>query len=156
MATKCPNCGHATAPGQEICGQCHTSLSSADATDESATLSGPHRSPVVNRYRDAYRVAAALVALGNSIKIGGAVLSAVLSIASRSLGDFAPAGFVIAAIAGGLFWICGVIVTAHGETLRATLDTAVASSRFLTDRERAEAMGLPRSVADRQGPQSAV
>lgn len=105
-------------------------------------------SPVVNRYRDAYRVGAALVALGNGIKIGGAILAGVIALASLDMGAFAAAGFVVAAITGGLFWVCGVIVAAHGQTLRATLDTAVASSHFLTNPERADAMGLPRSVAD--------
>lgn len=61
------------------------------------------------------------------------------------------AGIFVAAIVGVLFWLCGVIVAAQGEILRATLDNAVASSHFLTDTERAEAMGLPDTVADRSG-----
>lgn len=61
------------------------------------------------------------------------------------------AGLFFAAIVGGLFWVCGVIVAAQGQILQATLDNAVASSHFLTDAERADAMGLPRSVAARSG-----
>ena len=148
METNCPNCGHPTVHGQEVCGQCHRPLFSEVAANESASLRAL-ASPVVNRYRDAYRVAAALVALGNSTKFGGVGVSVVIGLASINLGSFAPAGFVLAAIAGSLFGICGVVVAAHGETLRATLDTAVASSHFLTNPERADAMGLPRSVADR-------
>ena len=48
-------------------------------------------------------------------------------------------------------WVCGVIIAAEGQIPQATLDNAVASSHFLTDPERADAMGLPRSVADRSG-----
>jgi hypothetical protein len=106
---------------------------------------------VVNRYRDAYRVGAALVGLGNTIKIVGAVLAGIIVLGSLSAGNgpFTLAGSFLAAIVGGLFWVCGVIVAAQGQILRATLDNAVASSHFLTDPERADAMGLPSSVADR-------
>jgi hypothetical protein len=111
------------------------------------------RSPVVNRYQDAYHVGAALVGLGNTIKIVGAVLAGIIVLASLSAGGevLTVAGIFLAAITGGLFWVCGVIVAAHGQILQATLDNAVASSHFLTDSERADAMGLPRSIADRSG-----
>ena len=89
--------------------------------------------------------------LGNSIKVVGAILAGIIVLGSLNLGSFAVAGIFLAAIAGGLFWVCGVIVAAHGQVLTATLDTAVASSRFLTDTERAEAMSLPLSVVERAG-----
>ena len=93
METNCPNCGHPTVHGQEVCGQCHRPLFSEVAANESASLRAL-ASPVVNRYRDAYRVAAALVALGNSTKFGGVGVSVVIGLASINLGSFAPAGFV--------------------------------------------------------------
>lgn len=99
----------------------------------------------VNRYRDAYRLAAACVGLGGGIKIAGGVLAAAVFVVVPE----ARVGIPAAAIVGTLFWISGVIVSAQGEILRATLDNAVSSSHFLSDPERAEAMGLPRSVADR-------
>jgi hypothetical protein len=115
------------------------------------------RSPVVNRYQDAYHVGAALVGLGNTIKVVGVVLAGIIVLGSLSAanGLFGSgavlAGSFFAAIVGGLFWVCGVIVAAQGQILQATLDNAVASSHFLTDPERADAMSLPRSVADRSG-----
>lgn len=111
------------------------------------------RSPVVNRYQDAYRVGTALMGLGNTIKIVGAVLAGIIVLGSISAGSevLTVAGISLAAVVGGLFWVCGVIVAAQGQILRATLDNAVASSHFLTNAERADAMGLPRSVADRSG-----
>jgi hypothetical protein len=92
-----------------------------------------------------------LVGLGNTIKIVGAVLAGIIVLGSLSAGSevLTVAGIVLAAIVGGLFWVFGVIVAAQGQVLQATLDNAVASSHFLTDTERADAMGLPRSVADR-------
>jgi len=112
-------------------------------------------SPVVNRYRDAYRVGSALVGLGNVIKVVGAILAGIIVLVSLSSGDgplggaAVVAGIFIAAIVGVLFWVSGVVVAAQGQILLATLDNAVASSHFLTDLERADAMSLPRSVADR-------
>ena len=115
------------------------------------------RSPVVNRYQDAYRVGTALVGLGNTIKVVGVVLAGIIVLGSLSAGNSLFGGGAVlaltflAAIVGGLFWVCGVIVAAQGQILQATLDNAVASSHFLTNPERADAMGLPRSVADRSG-----
>jgi hypothetical protein len=100
---------------------------------------------VVNRYRDAYRLAAACVGLGGGIKIAGGVLAGAVFVVVPE----AKIGIPMAAIVGTLFWLAGVIVSAQGEILRATLDNAVASSHFLSDPERAEAMGLPRSTAER-------
>lgn len=114
---------------------------------------GSTETAVVNRYRDAYRVGATLVGLGNFIKVVGLVLAGIIVIGVLSAGNgpFGLAGFFLAAIVGGLFWVCGVIVAAQDQILQATLDNAVASSHFLTNPERADAMGLPRSVADRSG-----
>ncbi|MEK6285266.1 MAG: hypothetical protein AABO57_05955 [Acidobacteriota bacterium] len=109
------------------------------------------RSPVVNRYQDAYRVGAGLVGLGTIIKVVGLVLAGIIVVGSLSISALTEVGIVLAAIVGGLFWVFGVIVAAQGQVLQAPLDNAVASSRFLTDTERADAMGLPRSVADRSG-----
>ena len=112
-------------------------------------------SPVVDRYRDAYRLAAAIVGLGTTIKVMGWVLAGIMAIGALRSGDgplgnqAAVAGVLVAAIVAVLFWVCGVLVTAGGEILRATLDTAVASSPFLNDPQRAEAMGLPRGVVNR-------
>jgi hypothetical protein len=115
-------------------------------------------SPVVGRYRDAYRVGMALVTLGTGIKIVGGILGGIIFLGSLSSANsqFGGGGLVLsgvfgAGVVGGLFWVCGVVVAAQGQILRATLDTAVASSRFLTDSERADAMGLARNVVVRAG-----
>jgi hypothetical protein len=96
------------------------------------------------------------VALGRAIKIVGAILGALIAISSLSSaggssgsGLLALSGIVFGVVVGVLFWVCGVVVAAQGQILLATLDNAVASSHFLTDPERADAMGLPRGVAER-------
>jgi hypothetical protein len=66
-------------------------------------------------------------------------------------GGAVAAGIFVAAIVGVLFWVSGVIVAAQGQILRATLDNAVAHLPFLNDHERLDAMGMPRSIADRTG-----
>jgi hypothetical protein len=108
-------------------------------------------SPVVNRYRDAYRVGATLVGFGNAIKMAGAILGGIIVIGSliELNGPVAASGVFLGVAVGLLFWVCGVMAAASGQILRATLDNAVASSHFLTNPERADAMGLPRSVTNR-------
>lgn len=125
-------------------------------TDRPDTSDVQPGSPVVNRYQDAYRVGAALVGLGDALKVVGGVLAGIIILGSLSLlgeNPFGLVGVFIAAIVGALFWVGGVIVAAQGQILRATLDSAVAHSPFLTDHERLNAMGLPRSIAERSvGP----
>jgi hypothetical protein len=114
-------------------------------------------SPVLHRYRDAYRASAGVIGFGQAIKIAGAVVGGLIFLSSSSAGSgpfgggLAVAAAFFAVIVGGFFWVCGVIVAAQGQILRATLDNAVATSHFLTDAERAEAMGLPGSITDRSG-----
>lgn len=171
---KCPKClksideGHAnsycTSCGEQLPRDIQERLPRLVALRTTAAAEGyveaaqvQSSSPVVNRYRDAYRVARALVGLGNGIKIVGAFLGGIILLGSLLLlandqfgsGGLVLTGMLTAVVVGVLFWVSGVIVVAQGEIVRATLDTAVASSHFLSDPERADAMGLPRSVADR-------
>jgi hypothetical protein len=153
---KCPNCGKPTDPAyKDWCPKCGKALPKQVTPGEGAIAGGQAQStsPVVDRYRDAYRVGAALVGLGNTIKVVGAILGGIIIVGSLSAGNgpFTAAGLFLGAAVGLLFWVCGVMVAAQGQVLQATLDTAVNSSHFLTDPDRADAMGLPRSVADRTG-----
>ena len=114
---------------------------------DSASTTTLSSSPVVNRYRYAYRVANALVGLGNGLKILGPCLAGAIILLSISMADklgaLALGAIIPAGIPGVLFWIAGVIFAAQGQLVQATLDSAVASSPFLTDSERADVMGLP-------------
>jgi hypothetical protein len=147
----CPKCGRL----HEEYMACASSTAAVDAASDSAVAQTQSSSPVVNRYRDAYRVGAALVGFGNAIKTAGAILGGIIVVVSLSEGSglFAAGGVFFGVAVGLLLWVCGVMVAAQGQILRATLDNAVASSHFLTNPERADAMGLPQSIAHRGAPQ---
>lgn len=123
--------------------------------DEAGSPVATSTSRVVNRYRDAFRVASAIVGVGSLIKVVGGILSVVIAVgslkaANGGLGTTALVlGMALAALSGGLMWVGGVIVGAMGEMLRASLDSAVYHSPFMSAHERLDAMGLPRSIADR-------
>ncbi len=109
---------------------------------------------MMHRYGDAYIAARTMVGIGSVIKgIGiflGAinVLVSVLAITSDTAAlPFGIVGIVFGVFAGALLYICGVMVSAQGQILKASLDGAVNSSPFLTDDERADIMSLPNSTA---------
>jgi hypothetical protein len=111
-------------------------------------------SPVVSRYKDAFRVAAVYVGLGYTIKGVGILLAGIAGIgimAAVSMGEPSIWGFLGAIFIGAMvfvpFWVFGIIITAQGQMLRAALDSAVAASPFMTNEERAVAMGLPIDAA---------
>jgi hypothetical protein len=102
-----------------------------------------HRSAGVQaRYIDAYRVAGTMNAFGQSAKIAGFIFAAVIFIyvteSMRSLGT----AFIAGAVIGGIFFVIGIIVSAQGQMLKAVVDTAVNSSPFLDDNQRAATMSL--------------
>ena len=151
MSSMCPHCSYETVPGEAFCGQCGKPLAARPVyTEEKAG----EASPVLIRYRDAYRVAGAIVAVGKAIKAVGAVLAAVIFLAALSSGSgpfggaaVVMSGIFVAAVVGILSWVAGVVVAAQGEVLRASLDNTVGHSPFLTDSQRLEAMGLPQTIA---------
>src|SRR5688572_7738120 len=95
--------------------------SAPDLPMESSTTS-----TVLYRYRDAYRVGSALVGLGNAIKVIGGCITALIVVASFGSADtfggsVALFGLIVGAITGAVFWVYGVIVSAQGQILLATL-----------------------------------
>ena len=98
------------------------------------------------RYLDAYRVANAIIAFGKVIKVLGIFVGGALGLASLSIlsnaGAFGAVGLIIAIVFGILVFLMGILVSAQGQILMATLDTAVNSSIFLSARDKAEAMSL--------------
>ena len=110
---------------------------------------------VVQRYRDAYRVGNAIVAIGTTIKLIGLVLGAAIFLISllggaaigQQSGSAALASLTTGAVVGGvvglLFWLLGVLISSQGQVILASLDVAVNGSPFITDDDRAAAMSLP-------------
>ncbi len=115
---------------------------------------------VMKRYNDAYRVAKAVIALGTTLNVLGALVALLLfggaflyttqghtvgshpAHRSNGGGDVAVqiASFFAASFVWLVFYVFSVIIRAQGQMLRASLDGAVHSSPFLNDDERAQAM----------------
>lgn len=117
------------------------------------------------RYRDGYRVARTIVAFGNFWKALGVIFGVILAgigftagaatqqtVSQNSFGYadgsgvaaylifvFVSSGVLVAAS----FWIFGVLVAAVGQMKRALIDSAVNTSPFLSNADRADIMSLP-------------
>jgi ribosomal protein L37E len=141
----CSKCGlnlHADGGSQRV--ECEESGMSMAATDKSelspANLHGMIAA-LVAKYRDAYIVAGTIVVFGTAVKVIGLVLGVIAVVvslgAADDLGWFAPVGgLVLGALVGTIFYILGVFISAQGQILRATLDTAVNTSPFLGNEQR--------------------
>lgn len=111
---------------------------------------------VMSRYRDAYHVARATTAIGGTVKVIGIVLASlvVLVCIASALSQINERGgmlVLIAAVFMGLIvslifgipvYVMGILVSAHGQVLKATLDSAVHTSPFLTDDQKLKVMSL--------------
>ena len=121
---------------------------SAPASADDSSLSGP-QGDVTRRYKDAYLAAGAISALGGVIKTLGIIFGLVIVltgfIAANKLGVFIVLSSLFSGALGGIIiYVIGVLVSAQGQILKATLDTAVHTSPFLDDDQRLIAMRLKR------------
>lgn len=161
----CPNCGKQTDTNFTYCEHCAADLSrfrqpppqpisqaptNADESSEAKSLK--------KRYKDAYRVARTTTGVGSMIKGVGALLGILIFFGVFALGaaqrnvfgvrssDAQVISVIVAAIFGGTVWlvffIWGMLVSAQGQILKASLDGAVNGSPFLTNEQRAGIMSL--------------
>jgi hypothetical protein len=122
-------------------------------TNDYAVAASDRISVLVKRYKDAYLVAKVTDGFGGLIKgvgiTGGTVLVIIGIFVITADKPYAPTfalGIMIliaGVIAGLLFYIIGVLVSANAQVLKASLDSAVNSSPFLTNEHRAKIMSLP-------------
>jgi len=113
--------------------------------DEQRGRSSRFARAAANRYRVAYVVATIIIVIGwIVVGIGGLILLGALPYVFN---DDLPRG--VSALNGLVaMWaafgpiLAGVLLVAGGQMLRAQLDQAIHSSPFLTDEQRARAMGL--------------
>jgi hypothetical protein len=122
-------------------GDAPTTATSVTASMNARTLS------LSERYKDAYTEAHAVVGVGGIIKVVAIVLFIVAILiglgmsSDRGGGGVALMfGFALACILGVPTYILGILISSQGQTLLATLDTAVNSSRHLTDDQVADIM----------------
>jgi len=100
------------------------------------------------RYKDAYRVARTVTLVGEFIKALGFLLIiatiVIIYLAVSQSGSGIPlVGAVIGVPIAAFFYLMGVLVSAQGQILKASLDGAVNNSPFLNNKQRAMVMSLP-------------
>ena len=160
----CNNCGNSIPDGSKFCQACGTLAGFVNTPSANATYNqrfGPaamvqraetsQAQKMTSRYKDAYRVGRAIVGVGDVIKVLGGALAAIIFIGAlyantQVRGEIGVAIMIVAigfaAFAGVLFFVMGTLIAAQGQILKATLDSAINSSPFITDDNRAEIMSL--------------
>lgn len=113
---------------------------------------GSASAAVVARYRQAYQHANTLNRLGDLVKIGGLIVGGLMifagfvSCARPASGPtdvlFGGMAFIAGMAIGGGGFVLGVLIQSQGQQLLAHLDCAVNGSPFLSDPEKAIALGL--------------
>jgi hypothetical protein len=158
MQRQCPICGKnynllemLRAP--DPCFQCERSK--ADKEDSTSVIQTPSRSPddlassAYRRYRNAYLVARATTAIGAAVKFIGVALGLLIVVAAfmwgvqtEKAGQGLTTGLILGAVVAIALYVLGVLVSALGEVLKATLDTSVHGSPFLKREDMARVMSL--------------
>jgi hypothetical protein len=108
---------------------------------------------VMHRYSDAYLYARVTVGIGSFIKgigIASAILLFLVLFIAGAANNSNPVislivGAILGGIVGGFFYIWGILISAVGQILKASLDGSVNTSPFLTNEHRAKIMSLPTS-----------
>jgi len=102
-----------------------------------------------SRYADAYNVAQTVDDIGSIIKVIGVILGVItivggFIIATHQEGSLPLTfgGLLLGIVVGVPIFVLGVLVSAQAQILKATLDTAVHSSPFLTKEKMAEIISL--------------
>lgn len=117
---------------------------------EAARVADLGKNTAINRYFDAYLTARAINGVGALIKMLGIVLAVLIALGVFAISGDARdirlilGGLILAAALGVPIYVLGILVAAQGQILKATLDTAVHSSPFLTDDQRASIMSIKR------------
>jgi hypothetical protein len=101
------------------------------------------------RYRDAYLVANMTDGFGKVVQGIGILIGALVVLASFVFGlnvEYPLAVCFVGVIAGAMIaiplYVLGILVTANAQMLKASLDSAVHSSPFLSDAQKAQVMAL--------------
>jgi hypothetical protein len=87
--------------------------------------------------------------VGTAIKAIGIILGVLVALVGLMAGSAeVTLSAILAAIAVGVFFfVFGALISAQGQVLKASLDTAVNTSPFLSNQQRAAIMSLPFGVS---------
>lgn len=112
----------------------------------------------INRYKDAYRVGKTIYLFGSTVKVIGVIfaifvclISLLMGFATLAVGEASqyllPLGILIGFIGiifgvfiGALLFVFGTLISAQGQLLIATLDSAVYASPFMLPESKVAAM----------------
>ena len=99
---------------------------------------------LTRRYEDGYLDAKAITGFGAVIKTIAFLIAGAIAVGGLALkdGSIILASLISATAIGTLTYFLGVVIAAQGQILRATLDSAVNSSPFLQDEQKARVMRL--------------
>ena len=159
----CPSCGTSVDGDFDVCWKCQAAragVRTATGAPEAETETPPAQEeaeaetppPQANetilvRYQDGYRVAKLINGFGQTCKVAGIGLGGLIllgcAMAPSGSSFLVVIGLVVGSIVGFAGWAIGVLISAQGQMVKATLDTAVNTSPFLSNEERARIMSLP-------------
>jgi hypothetical protein len=106
------------------------------------------------RYTEAYQAPRLMLSTGKGVKgigVGFSLLVFLVGICNSYRGMDTFVFFIISLFLGLLTFGLGMIISNQGQILQYSLDTAVNTSPFLTERERADVMLSPRRSWDSIG-----
>lgn len=114
-----------------------------------------HPMNVRTHYGDAYLVIETINGVGQTTKVVGFLLAGVVIVAglatANSLGAVALlAGFFFGALVALPLYALGVLISAQGQILKASVDTAVNTSQLVTRDELRQILASLQGSADRQ------
>lgn len=135
-------------------GDINTAQTAVNPSSEARTMVSDDQ--VVRRYQDSYTIARTANTFGNLTKIAGFVGAGIIGFIGLLLTFITVAsfrdsgvGFVVflialtlGAVIGAIFYILGIVLSALGQNLMATLDSAVHGSPFMTNEQKAQAMNI--------------
>lgn len=123
-----------------------------DPKPPAAPISDAQLKALLKRYSDGYLLAHEIIRFGSIVQGASVVIGILVAVGDFYFvsqivgrGDYASpmiVAVVLSVLAGGLVYIAGVLVSAAGQILLASLDTAVHTSPFLAHHHRARVMSL--------------
>jgi hypothetical protein len=154
----CSNCSNPVDSKTKFCPYCDAAIEEIiepNAPGDHAVPRSTQLSSLAKRYSDAYLVSSVTDGFGKLIKGIGLLLGGILVLAGFGLisqgrlGDATVAlgvlTLALGVISGLWFYMVGVLVSANAQVLKASLDSAVNTSPFLTNEHRAKIMSIPQS-----------
>lgn len=116
-------------------------------------IRNPHAKAAAKRYKDAYFVANSINGIGTLVKILGIIAGIILFLLQAATASYLfrneaaiVMSFITSFISGLVIYVVGVLVSAQGQMLKASLDSAVHSSPFLSDEHKAQVMSLSKEA----------